>query len=194
MHLISIRNLRDDATRYPDVKKQPDSCDSTGRVGKILPTLKIATRATNISSPTVNTIKISGKMTLTFDRSTYSNLLAEIAPKAIENDEEYDRLLKEAEKLTFTKNPTPEQTALYKLLVTLIEVYEAEKYPIDKSEPHQILQHIMEAKGIRQADLVDIMKSSSGVVSEVVNGKRAISKAQAKALGDYFQVCPSLFI
>ena len=35
---------------------------------------------------------------------------------------------------------------------------------------------------------------SSGVVSEVVNGKRAISKAQAKALGDYFKVSPSLFI
>jgi HTH-type transcriptional regulator / antitoxin HigA len=133
-------------------------------------------------------------MTLTFDRATYSTLLAEIAPKAIETEAEYDRLLKEAEKLTFTKNPTPEQTALYKLLVTLIEVYEAEKYPMDKSEPHEILQHIMEAKGIRQADLVDIMKSSSGVVSEVVNGKRAISKAQAKALGDYFQVSPSLFI
>lgn len=133
-------------------------------------------------------------MTLTFDRSTYSNLLAEIAPKAIETEAEYDRLLKEAEKLTFAKNPTPEQTALYKLLVTLIEVYEAENYAIDKSEPHEILQHIMESKGIRQADLVDIMKSSSGVVSEVVNGKRAISKAQAKALGDYFQVSPSLFI
>jgi HTH-type transcriptional regulator/antitoxin HigA len=133
-------------------------------------------------------------MTLTFDRATYSTLLAEIAPKAIETEAEYDRLLKEAEKLTFTKNPTPEQTALYKLLVTLIEVYEAEKYPMDKSEPHEILQHIMEAKCIRQADLVDIMKSSSGVVSEVVNGKRAISKAQAKALGDYFQVSPSLFI
>jgi HTH-type transcriptional regulator/antitoxin HigA len=43
-------------------------------------------------------------------------------------------------------------------------------------------------------DLVDIMKSSSGVVSEVVNGKRAISKRQAKALVDYFQVSPSLFI
>ena len=133
-------------------------------------------------------------MTLTFDRSTYSTLLAEIAPKAIETEEEYDRLLKVAEELTFTKNPTPEQTTLYKLLVTLIEVYEAENYAIDKSEPHEILQHIMESKGLRQADLVDIMKSSSGVVSEVVNGKRTISKAQAKALGDYFQVSPSLFI
>lgn len=133
-------------------------------------------------------------MTLTFDRSTYSSLLAEIAPKAIDSEEEYDRILKVAEKLTFTKNPTPEQTALYKLLVTLIEVYEAEKYPIDQSDPHEILQHIMESNSIRQADLVEIMKSSSGVVSEVVNGKRAISKAQAKALGDYFQVSPSLFI
>jgi hypothetical protein len=27
-----------------------------------------------------------------------------------------------------------------------------------------------------------------------VNGKRSISKAQAKALGDYFKVSPTLFI
>jgi len=132
-------------------------------------------------------------MTLTFDGATYSNLLAEIAPRAIETEEEYDRLLAVAERLTFAKNLTPEERALYKLLVTLIEVYETENYPMDKSEPHEILQHIMESSGTRQADLVGII-GSSGVVSEVVNGKRAISKAQAKALGDYFKISPSLFI
>ncbi|MEG5170620.1 transcriptional regulator [Microcoleus sp. B3-D7] len=132
-------------------------------------------------------------MILTFERATYSNLLAEIAPRAIETEEEYDRLLAVAERLTFAKNLTPEERALYKLLVTLIEVYERENYPMDKSEPHEILQHIMESSGTRQADLVGII-GSSGVVSEVVNGKRAISKAQAKALGDYFKISPSLFI
>ena len=81
-------------------------------------------------------------MILTFDRVTYSNLLAEIAPKAIETEEEYDRLLAVAERLTFAKNRTPEERALYKLLVTLIEVYETENYPIE-SEPHEILQHIV---------------------------------------------------
>lgn len=130
---------------------------------------------------------------ITFDRATYSNLLAEIAPKVIETEEEYDRLLAVVERLTFAKKCTPEEDALHKLLVTLIEVYDAENYPIDKSEPHEILQHIMESSGTRQADLVGII-GSSGVVSEVVNGKRAISKAQAKALGDYFKVSPSLFI
>ncbi len=130
---------------------------------------------------------------ITFDRATYSSLLAEIAPKAIETEDEYDRLLAVVERLTFAKNCTPEENALHKLLVTLIEVYDAENYPIDKSEPHEILQHIMESSSTRQADLVGII-GSSGVVSEVVNGKRAISKAQAKALGDYFKVSPSLFI
>ena len=132
-------------------------------------------------------------MILTFDGATYSNLLAEIASRAIETEEEYDRLLAVAERLTFAKNLTPEQRALYKLLVTLIEVYETENYPIDKSEPYEIFQHFMESSGTRQADLVGII-GSRGVVSDVVNGKRAISKAQAKALGDYFKISPSLFI
>ena len=62
-----------------------------------------------------------------------------------------------------------------------------------EAAPDEILRHIMEASGTRQADLVGII-GSSGVVSEVVNSKRAISKAQAKILAERFKVSPSLFI
>ncbi|MDB9473947.1 helix-turn-helix domain-containing protein [Dolichospermum circinale] len=133
-------------------------------------------------------------MNSNFDNKTYSQLLAEIAPQVIETEEEYERLLKVAEYLTFKKNRSHEERALDKLIVRLIEDYEEENYPMDESTPHEILLHIMESSGIRQADLVSILGSSSGVVSEVVNGKRSISKAQAKALGEYFKVSPSLFI
>ncbi|MBW4515495.1 MAG: transcriptional regulator [Timaviella obliquedivisa GSE-PSE-MK23-08B] len=132
-------------------------------------------------------------MTLTFNPVTYSNLLAEVAPMVIETEAEYDRALAVAERLTFTKNRTPEERALHKLMVMLIKAYEVEHYPTEKSPPHEILQHIMESSGTRQSDLVGII-GSSGVVSEVVNGKRSISKAQAKTLGEYFKVLPSLFI
>jgi HTH-type transcriptional regulator/antitoxin HigA len=128
-----------------------------------------------------------------FDEQIYKDLLTEVAPRAIETGEEYDRLLAIAERLTFNKSCTPEEKALYKLLVTLIEVYETRKYPIDKSEPHEILQHIMEASGTRQKDLAGII-GSSGVVSEVVNGKRSISKVQSKRLADYFKVSADLFL
>jgi HTH-type transcriptional regulator / antitoxin HigA len=132
-------------------------------------------------------------MTLTFDPIAYGSLLAEVTPMVIETEAEYHRALTIAEQLTFAKNRTPEQRALYKLLVVLIEAYEAEHYPMGTSTPYEILQHLMESSGTRQADLVGII-GSSGVVSEVVNGQRSISKAQAKALGDYFKVLPSLFI
>jgi HTH-type transcriptional regulator / antitoxin HigA len=132
-------------------------------------------------------------MTLTFNQAAYRHLLAEVAPKVIETEEEYDRILTIAEQLTFKKNRTPEERALHKLLVTLIEAYETQNYPIEQAAPHEILQHILESSGTRQADLVGVI-GSSGVVSEVVNGKRSISKAQAKVLGDYFKVSPTLFI
>ena len=132
-------------------------------------------------------------MTPTFDQATYKNLLTEVVPRVIETEEEYDRALAIAERLTFAKNLTLEEKAIYKLLVTLIETYETENYPTDDSAPHEILQHLMESSGTRQVDLVGII-GSSGVVSEVVQGKRSISKAQAKALGDWFKVSPSLFI
>ncbi|MDJ0536689.1 MAG: transcriptional regulator [Xenococcaceae cyanobacterium MO_207.B15] len=132
-------------------------------------------------------------MTLTFDTNAYSNLLIKYIPQVIKTEEEYDRALKIAEQLTFAKNRTPEEKALHKLIVTLIEAYETENYPMEESAPYEILQHLMEASGTRQADLVGVI-GSSGVVSEVVNGKRSISKAQAKALGEYFKVLPGLFI
>lgn len=127
------------------------------------------------------------------NQNVYCQLLMEVVPQVIETEEEHDRLLAIAERLTFKKDRTPEEIALHKLLVTLIEVYEGQKYSMNPVPPHEILQSIMESSGIRQANLVGVI-GSSGVVSEVVNGKRSISKAQAKALGDYFKVSPTLFI
>ncbi len=132
-------------------------------------------------------------MTLTFDQNTYRNLLIEVVPVAIDTEQEYERVLKVVEELTFKKNRTTEEQALHKLLVILIEAYETENYPMEQSTPHEILQHIMESSDTRQADLVGII-GSSGVVSEIVNGKRLISKAEAKALSEYFKVSASLFI
>ena len=90
------------------------------------------------------------------------------------------------------KNRLPEQTALLQILVRFIEEYENKNYPMGESSPHEILQHLMEAREIKQSDLVGIIGSKE-VVSEIFNGKRAISKAQAKVLGEFFHVSPELF-
>jgi HTH-type transcriptional regulator / antitoxin HigA len=137
--------------------------------------------------------KTIGKTIPTINPDSYSKLLTEVLPKIIETEIEYEQTLAKVEQLTFTKNKTIEQQTLLKLLVLLVEQYETENYPLETPTPHEILQHLIESSGIKQIDLVGVI-GSSGVVSEVINGKRSISKTQAQALGAYFKVLPSLFI
>ncbi len=132
-------------------------------------------------------------MTHTIDKVAYTALLAEYQPKVITTEEENERALEIAEKLMMVQNRTPEQSALLKLLVILIEKFEDDHYQLNAATPQSILQHLMEARGIRQEDLIGVI-GSRGVVSEVVDGKRSISKKQAKALGEFFHISPELFI
>jgi HTH-type transcriptional regulator/antitoxin HigA len=138
-------------------------------------------------------------MTLTINQDSYLQLwaTANINPKVIESESEYRQFLIVAENLLAKRNlRTSEETALFRLAVKLIEDYESQNYNLDdwgKSEPHEILQHIMTASGTKQVDLVGII-GSKGVVSEVVNGSRSISKAQAKVLAELFHVSVNLFI
>lgn len=132
-------------------------------------------------------------MTLTIDSQSYAQLLALYQPKVIETETECDRAIALAEELEHKPNRTLEEDAILELLVTLIEKFEAEQYPIPEGTPHQMLLHLMEASGTKQENLVGII-GSRGVVSEVVNGKRSISKDQAKALAAMFSVDVGLFI
>ncbi len=132
-------------------------------------------------------------MAITLERDNYSQLLVEFVPQEIDSDVEYDRALAIAERLTFQQNKTTAEIKILKLIVILIKDYEIVHYPMDSVAPHELLQHLMESNHTRQADLVGLI-GSRGVVSEVFNGKRSISKAQAKALGEFFSVSPGLFI
>jgi HTH-type transcriptional regulator / antitoxin HigA len=128
----------------------------------------------------------------TINSSVYGDLLAKYQPKAIETEAENEAAIILAESLEHRQR-TPEEDALLELLVILIEKFEDASYPVPNVEPNRMLVHLMEARNMKQEELVGVI-GSRGVVSEIVNGKRSISKAQAKILGKLFHVSPSLFI
>lgn len=132
-------------------------------------------------------------MTLTINEKVYGDLLKTVKPRLITTEVENQRALSQVEELMAIANRTPEQDELLDLLVVLIEKFEEAYYAIDIASPHDVLTHLMEENNIRQADLAGIL-GSRGVVSEVVNGKRQISKNQAKALANFFNVDVGLFI
>jgi HTH-type transcriptional regulator / antitoxin HigA len=112
--------------------------------------------------------------------------------KAIETEAEKEAAILLAESLEHRQR-NPEEEALLELLIILIEKFEETSYPLPTIEPNKILLHLMEAQNMKQEALIGVV-GSRGVVSEIVNGKRSISKAQAKILGELFHVSPSLFI
>lgn len=132
-------------------------------------------------------------MPLTFDQDTYAALLSRYRPKAIATEAENESALALAEELEHRPQRTPEENALLDLLVILIEKFEDEHYPIPTGTPQSMLLHLLEARNLKQEALVGIL-GSRGVVSEVVNGKRGISKNQAKVLAEFFAVDVGLFI
>jgi HTH-type transcriptional regulator/antitoxin HigA len=115
-------------------------------------------------------------------------------PVVIQTEEENDRLLAEVERLMAKgENLSPEEDAILRLVAALIQDFEEKFYQPREATPLEILLHLMEARDLKQSDLLEVF-GSKGVASEVVNGKRSISKTQAKALAKFFGVPADLFI
>ena len=154
----------------------------------------------NTSSPTSNTTATSGRKTASrrgkprFSQRKYAALLSETLPRVIATPEELERLARQIEPLLDKgERRTPEEEALCCLSLKLIDDYQQTRRSIPEMKPHELLQALLEESGKREADLLPLFGSRSRV-SDAVNGKRAISKSQAKRLGEFFSVSPAAFI
>ena len=132
-------------------------------------------------------------MTIAILDQEYAKLLVAIQPKVIETEVENEFYLSEVTKLMrLGESISPAQARLLRLLVSLIESFEEQHYQIKSATSLEILTELVQNRGLKQKDLLPVF-GSQGVASEVLNGKRGISKAQAKALGEFFKVSPSIF-
>jgi HTH-type transcriptional regulator / antitoxin HigA len=129
------------------------------------------------------------------DVKRYRRLLAKAVPKVIETEAENRAALETINKLVARGDDkrTREETALLDLLATLVEQFERNRYPIGPVEPRAMLLFLMESNGMKATDLAVILGTRARV-SEILAGKRSISKAQAKKLGERFRVSPALFL
>ena len=135
-------------------------------------------------------------MTTNYDPRLYGNLLVEYLPGVIETEEENEKALEIVERLMKKgeDNLSPEEDRLLDLLVTLIEGFEEKAYPMgETSNPALAVRELMREHELKQTDMLDIF-GSQGVVSQVLNGKREISKAQARKLSELFRLPIGVFI
>ena len=128
------------------------------------------------------------------DERQYRKLLDVTLPVAIRTEAEYHRLLGAAAALMDKSEDemSEEEGRLLELLGILIDEYENRAHPLPKAEPHKMLAYLLEEKNMKPSDLWTVLPKSR--VSEILNGKRGISKAQAKQLAELLRVPVELFM
>jgi HTH-type transcriptional regulator/antitoxin HigA len=135
------------------------------------------------------------------DEQRYGALLADIRPRIIETAEEHERLLGLAESMMEKGDDlAEEEEKALALIVLLIEAYELnvgdEDDGADDHEevpaPHITLQRLMYSHDVKLDDVAHLF-GNPHIAREVLEGKRDISKRQAKELGKFFRVPAKLF-
>lgn len=122
----------------------------------------------------------------------YGALLSKRKPEVVHDEQSNQAYIQQLEELTSTANASPAEEKLIQLLTVLVEDYENRYHAVPNAGPLDILRHLMEAHELRQKDLIDVFGAES-TVSDVLNGKRDITKAQIRRWSNRFHVSPSVF-
>ena len=121
------------------------------------------------------------------------NTATQSLPRPIRAEAERVRLTEMLLELDEREDLSAEEEALAEVLTLLIEDYEGKHYPMPRVSPNESLSALMEERGLKHKDIWPVL-GNKGAATEVLSGRRSISKAQAKRLAEFFRVPVGLFI
>lgn len=125
---------------------------------------------------------------------SYRKLVSIFPPRIIESKKDYEASLAVIEKMMEAKSLSKDQAAYLELLSDLTEAYEKEHFSIGEPSLSALLAHLIEARGVTQAELATEAGISASLISDILAGRRGVSLANILRLSTYFGVDSSLFV
>ena len=104
----------------------------------------------------------------------------EIMVRPIHNDSDHSAALQEIERLWNSEDGSLEAERL-DLLMLMVEAYEAEHYPIPAPDPIDMIEFVMDQRGLSKSDLIPYL-GSRAKVSEILNRRRPLSLEMIRKL------------
>jgi len=103
--------------------------------------------------------------------------------KPIKTESDYKQALVKLEEVFDASKGTPEND-LAQVLVTLIDKFESEHYPIDAPDPIEAIKIRMVEMDLHQKDLMDLIGTKSrGTISNILNKRRPLTLPVIRAIG-----------
>lgn len=113
--------------------------------------------------------------------------------KIIKSKPQYKEYCNVLEQLLTNNTKNKEVKDEIDLLTLLIEKWDEEHNTFHDTDPIELLQYLMGEKKLKSKDLADTLKVSKGLVSDILNYKKGLSKEIIRSLSDYFKVSQEAF-
>lgn len=113
--------------------------------------------------------------------------------KVIKSTRQYREYANTLEGLVTAGTKGKETKDEIELLTLLIKAWDAEHNSFEEVDPIRLLHSLMEEHDIKARDLVKILGVSKGLVSDILNYKKGLSKEIIRSLSSYFKVSQEAF-
>lgn len=113
--------------------------------------------------------------------------------KVITSDKQYDKYCKTLEELVFSSPKTKGTKDEIALLTLLIEKYDEEHNSFKMADPIELLRSLMKEHKIKAVDLAKLLEVSDGLISDILNYKKGLSKDTIRILSEKFKLKQEAF-
>ena len=123
----------------------------------------------------------------------YFELVHAFPLRPIRSDAELDRAITMIDSLIERDDLDSGEEDYLDVLSDLVHKYEAEHDPIAPVSDLDMVRFLLESNDMTQAELADRSEIAESTISEVVAGKRKLSRRHLAAVSRVFRVSPSVF-
>ena len=113
--------------------------------------------------------------------------------KIIKTDAQYNKYCNTLEALVDSNKKTKAVQDEIELLTLLIEKYDEEHNTFDDADPIELLKSLMKDHKMKAVDLAKLLNVSEGLVSDMLNYKKGLSKDTIRILSERFKLNQDTF-
>jgi len=124
----------------------------------------------------------------------YLELVHRLPLRPIRNDKELDRAIRVINKLLDRSRLTPGEQDYLDVLGDSVERYEDKTHPIADVSEEEMLRFLIDQRDVTQAEVARATGISESRISDVLAGKRRLTRGQIEKLAAYFHVAPGVFL
>lgn len=127
-------------------------------------------------------------------RDDYLDLVVKFPLTSLKSEEQLQDAQAVLDELLAKAKLTRGEELYLDALSDLVAAYEDAHYPIAPASDADMLRHLMEAKGVTQADVHRDTGLAKSSISEVLAGRKAFSRLMIRTLAAYFKVDVGLLV